>query len=1280
MARRLNRQAVWTPYLPRLAIEWAESSPEQLWRELDGSLVFVDISGFTALSERLARRGHMGAEELTDTLGNCFAELLAVAYAAGGSLMKFGGDALLLLFTGPGHPERAVASASHMRSTLVDVGRVATTVGAVRLRMSVGVHSGPLHLFRVGRSHRELILTGAGVTATVEMESTADAGEIVVSPGTAALIPASLVGPPKGAGYLLRKRRMELPLGEVNAVLPPAVDLAEAIPAALREELLAGTVESEHRHATVAFVHFDGTDELLLSQGADAVATALDALVGDVQAAADEQGVTFLGSDVDSDGGKIILVAGAPRAMGDADGRMLRALRCIADGERQLPVRIGVNRGHVFVGEVGPSYRRTFTVMGDAVNLAARLMAKADPGQIVSTAAVLDHANTSFHGETVPPFMVKGKAEPVEAVLVGSQGKRREQDDLAMLPLVGRDRELAIMTDAYDAACAGRGGLLELIGPSGIGKSRLIKELTQGAVDATVIRVFCEPFEARTPYFAFGFLLRGLLGLRARGAEGGSQLRRAVAEAAPALLPWLPLIAGVVDVEVEETAESAALELRFRPERTRQVVVDLIRAIAPGPRIFVIEDGQWLDAPSGELIAHAAVAARDERWLVCVAVTDEDGYRLPDDVVTQRLEVAPLDDVAAAAFVSAAREGAADDDRLLPHERDALVRQAGGNPLFLERLLKARAASDVTAAVHESLEAIVASDIDRLPPADRRLLRYTSVLGATFETALVSELMDEERVPAAAAARRLRAFIEPAGPGLLRFRNQCYREIAYETLPYRRRRELHARAGEIIERRSAEGGVDRTAVLSLHFLHARLYERCWHYAQIAAKQAEAKYANVEAVELFERALAASGHLDDPPRGDIAATWETLGNVALEAGDYAKARAAYIRARRLHSGDPVPCAILCRRQARIALHEGLVDRAARWIRRGLATLDGTESKDGLACRAQLRMQYAQIRQQAGRPRDTVRWCELAIADALASDNKIALADTYALLDWALIDLGHADRATNSRAALTILEEFGELGRLANLTTFMGAFAYWQGSWDEALEHFGRACDALQRAGNLVDAARCTCNAAEILVLQGRYDEALPGLADAIALWRSVTLPDGVTDALLNLGRIAVGQNDIDAAVCHFEEARTLSIGTNEIMGADADAWLAECLLRQGRGQDALVAIDTALQHELAAGGNAHLAMLHRLRGYALVALGKVKEAWPEFDKSLIIGRSRGATYEVALTLEAISVVASRTGMPADPTADDERQALLNQLGVRATPRPPLLDDTDVAAAH
>src|SRR5207249_1536361 len=105
-------------YVPRVAIDWLRDAPDSQFRETDATLVFVDISGFTKLSEKLARFGRLGAEEITDVIGSTFAELLVPAYEDGGSLLKFGGDALLLLFEGQAHPARGCHAAALMRRTL----------------------------------------------------------------------------------------------------------------------------------------------------------------------------------------------------------------------------------------------------------------------------------------------------------------------------------------------------------------------------------------------------------------------------------------------------------------------------------------------------------------------------------------------------------------------------------------------------------------------------------------------------------------------------------------------------------------------------------------------------------------------------------------------------------------------------------------------------------------------------------------------------------------------------------------------------------------------------------------------------------------------------------------------------------------------------------------------------------------------------------------------------------------------------------------------------------
>jgi class 3 adenylate cyclase/tetratricopeptide (TPR) repeat protein len=1260
----LNTAVDLSSYFPRFAVDWARDDPERTWRAIDASLVFVDISGFTALSERLARRGHLGAEELTQTLSTCFADLLVAAYADGGSLVKFGGDALFLLFDGDDHASRAVRSALQMRARLARSGRITTSVGNIRLRMSAGVHSGDVHLFRVGESHRELLIAGPGPSSVVAMEQTANAGEIVISPGTAQRIAPRLVGDTAGPGYFLKSR----PRISAEASFPPSsevgVDLRDAIPVALRDHL-ATSVEPEHRRVTVAFIRFDGIDSVIADGGAALAAAELHDLVCDVQAAVDDEGATFLGTDADKDGGKLIVIGGAPRALDDDEGRVLRAMRRIVERQRRLPVRIGVHHGHAFVGEVGPSYRRTYTVMGDTVNLAARLMASAAPGEVRATADVLDLAASEFVTSKLPPFFVKGKSRPVDAVLVGERVRRRTRA-LTDLPFVGREDERALLRHALEEVRAGRGGLIDIAGEAGIGKSRLLREFIAEAAEAPTVTAYCETYEANTPYFAARFLLRGALGIKTVTEGVPAVLRALVTEAAPELLPWLPLIGSVLSVDMPATRETDALDPKFLRDQTVRVVADLLDAVVTGLQLFVVEDAQWVDDLSAEVLRAIAQRARTRRWLVCLSRrVDDTGYR-PGDETTLRLVLDALDEDDARSLLQAAAGG---DALLRPDQVDSLVDRAGGNPLFVEQLAQAAASGAGEATLSGSLESVVAAKIDTLPPRDRQALRYAAVLGPMFETARLAELVSEDGGDSRSVAGRLRQFLEPSGAGWLRFRNECYREVAYETLSFRRRKELHAKAGASIEA-ALEGSVaERFEILSFHFWHAQQYDKCWRYSTEAAERARQKFANVEAAMLYERAVAAGSHLDEDLLPPLAQIFRLLAEVALEANLYDQAKSALARARALTADDPVFLAWLCRIETILAVYRGKTANAARWVNRGMRLLEGLESDEAVGLRANLRVLRADQLRVANNNRKALAWAELAIADAKKSDHRKALAHAYTIADLAAAGLG-MPTGERLREALAIWTELDLKRDEGEARVVLGVTAFWKGDWDEALDQFVRSRDAYAAAGDLVTAGYGTTNLTDILLDQGRGEE-VTGLGDVINLWRSVGHPGPVPGALTNMGRAALQRGDVMKARDVFDQARWAA----EDLGSDTaefDYWIAECMIREGEAADALTMLEHALRAETRKGSALLLPRLHRGIGYAHLALGDTDAARVAFESAVTSAREQSSPFEVALGLDGLLRIAPSEELSA------ERDATFARLGVRATFPPLPMDSVERVA--
>ena len=237
-----------------------------------------------------------------DILNSVFEALLATAYDHHAGLVKWGGDAVLLLFDEAGHAERAAVAATEMQRVMRAVGRLRTSGGPVRLRMSIGVHTGDLDFLLVGHHNRELIVTGPAATTVARMEEAAGAGEVVLSATSAAAVRASggKVGAPRGPGWLLDGPPPDvaaLPLRPVK--VPGRLDLGIALPRALREHLLDGAVDSEHRHVAVAFVGFSGADELATAEDPDALTAAVDHLITASQDAAEANDVTILSTDLE---------------------------------------------------------------------------------------------------------------------------------------------------------------------------------------------------------------------------------------------------------------------------------------------------------------------------------------------------------------------------------------------------------------------------------------------------------------------------------------------------------------------------------------------------------------------------------------------------------------------------------------------------------------------------------------------------------------------------------------------------------------------------------------------------------------------------------------------------------------------------------------------------------------------------------------------------------------------------------------------------------------------
>ncbi|MEZ5256306.1 MAG: AAA family ATPase [Ilumatobacteraceae bacterium] len=1250
-------------HLSRLAKAWLSADEPPRWQALPGSAVLADLSGFTRLTETLSARGAEGTEVLHRALTLCFSSMLGPALVAGGDVIGFAGDAALVWFDGDGHERRAAQAAIAMPENLARL--PAAVTGGRRLRASVGVHAGTFTAMLVGSQQRSIVWCGPEMSTLVRLEAAASHGQVLASPTIAARLDGDGVGPPAGPGVELRRRgrRGAAELAERSisddraSTGDGAVDRGvlerwmTLLSPAVHTLVTADVPVADHRSASIGFIALDGLGDRLRREGPDAVHDALGEMVNAVVAVADELSVAWLDTDVGPDGIKLLLAAGAPHAVEDDEGRMLFALRRMLD-ECSVPLRAGAQRGQVFACALGVPGRRTFTLLGDPVNVAARALGVAGARELVVGDGLGVAERTFVTASSLGPMQLKNRTAPMEMWRVDRVGAPSPVQ-LGQFGRVNRGRrgrtsDADRVASAWKRAVAGRGAALSVVGEAGMGSSALLQDVAELAGGAATL-VAGDPFRSLVPYSTVASIVVAL----AAAAGHGEDDRAASGEGSSTEIAWrwLAPFAPMLPETERDWLDDAAAAIQRRPvgpgadpvataRRARGALVALIAAAAPSPWLLAVDRFDDVDDAS-RLTIHDLRELADERpWFVVTAsrpseTSDHSGR-------ADTLALAPLDPDEAAQLVLEVEPLLRDD------QVNRIVAAANGNPFVLTELVQHPDRSELP----DSLERLATARIDALHPRLRVLVRDASAFGRSVPLDLIGEVLGRPELADPEAWSGTQAVLRPVGPRSLVFRHDAYRLAAYASLTFQRRRQLH---GAIADRLVESGGVS-DAELSLHFEEAGRTREAFPLAVAAGRSAAASGALVEAGELLGRAARMARIVDRSARGMLLLE---QGDALMQLGDLAGAGKAFRSAGR-ELGDPLDFADLCSHRADLAIRRARYAEARAAARRGL--LLTAPFPEAAELRGTLLLDDAAALHFMGRHGDSRELATDALAAAVAVSSPMLEARAHLHLEMVLSNELDPRAVEHGARAVEIFESIGHHRHLAEALSNCGLTAMGAGRWNEAIDLYGRAAAAAARTGDTRTVAIVELNTAFLVLRQGR-----PELADAFGARASRVFEAA---GLELLGAYAwLLRSQVAAAESRYADAdRLLAAARDRFEGLHDRAMLADCdvvamdrLLRQDRHHDALALVPRVERNLPLADETVHVTF-GLCRGLAEVGSGHVETGVALIDDALDRARRTERTYEEYLCLGALVDLEQTHGRRAPIGARADRDGIASRLGI------------------
>lgn len=883
-------------------------------------------------------------------------------------------------------------------------------------------------------------------------------------------------------------------------------------------------------------------------------------------------------------GDAILAVFGAPVAHEDDPERAVRAalgmqarlhqLRTTMSGSTagSLTMRIGINTGLVVAGTVGDG--KDYGVVGDTVNVAARVQQNGAPGQVTISQETYRLIRKSFDCRPLGAVPLKGKTEPIQTFeVVGSRRKVLSPLEMGTLtsPLLGRDEELRQLKELFDRAGKGRTQVVSLIGEAGIGKSRLLTEFlnrldTEGLLSqVTLYLTTCsalgnESYHVLIDFFRTCFALTPEDSVAQARSKIVTILQAIGAQTEP-IVPAVESLLGFT--------EKGLSSIRLDPEQLKRQLFLAIKEICQcqcqqRPVLLVVEDFQWADAASVELLRSLVDRVADQPLLLLLVArpTAQTGMIYSANVDAAVIRLQPLTSEDSEALLEALIGPLLSPFQ--PALRDLLTRRAAGNPFFLEEAVRSlidtgilkktptgtRFSGDLTnLEVPTTVQGVVLSRLDSLEPGAKQLLLEAAVIGPGFDLALLREITTRPQELQLHLEMLLRVDLlsEVAAaddrPTEYRFRNTPIQEVAYNSLLKKRRTLIHRQIAHTLERLHGHHQDEYLPQLAHHYSRSDDRERALRYLLRFGDKAAAIYANQDAIGCYRRALELLKQEDNQPALK-AEVLEKLADAHGVAGELEAALESWQAACGCYEtlGQMERLAAVHRK---IGIHwwgQGNREKAIEHLQRGL---------DLLACEpdsveaALLYHELGRFHFRSGEDQEAIVWAQKALALGQRLDAPEVLSQVYNTLGVSLARRGDLEEGVvQVKQSLQIALQHDQLTAACRAYTNLGMLLSAVDR-EQALSYCHEGLALAKKIGDLSQQSWLYASvASSFCSLVGDCSQGLEAAEASIALDQQLGQRNHLPIPLILLAQIHQCQEQLEESEHYYLEACAIAEETGE----------------------------------------------------------------------------------------------------------------------------------------